>query len=92
MTKYQINLTRIKSSHEDLRTPSVLGWTSALPKIGEPFLLTAEPLDPCYALRIINTSIVQEIREDRGLFWTKYSSYHYEILETKEEAKEGSDA
>jgi len=88
--KYKVKLTKQKSTHNNLRTDEVSGFTFDLPTIGESFRMFADPLetqDPD-AVRIILTSPVRKIPVEVGenmLFETANSTYILEVEETTDD-------
>jgi hypothetical protein len=64
----QVKLTRITSSHDNLRTTDVVGEASAPPTVGHRFVMTAAPLE-AGDIRIVDTSPVQSVEAD-GDFYT----------------------
>jgi len=87
-TSYQVELSRLQSNNNALRTPTVKGVASELPKVGVGFIMTGASLTPGAAFRLIHTSEVTEVGElVDGLidFDTLNSSYVLEILPDEEE-------
>lgn len=84
----QVQLTRLSSSHQNLRTPEIIGEIARLPQVGEPLLLVGAPLDPEANVRLIETTPITEIRlhtEEGSLeFWTCNSHYGLQILDMDE--------
>jgi hypothetical protein len=85
-------LTKIESSHNNLRTSQVEGTYEALPKVGERFKLVSESLDSEIrnqgGSRLIDTSPVQQILSASNEvieFKTTNSHYLFERLETQEQ-------
>ena len=52
-------LTKISSTHQNLRTPSVVGEFDSLPAAGDVFTMTAPPLVEG-AFRYIETSLIEQ--------------------------------
>lgn len=75
----KVRLTRLESSHRNLRTDSVEGDAPRLPKVGHRFSMAAAPLDPAADIRLIETSPVFELVP--GGFKTMNSHYQLEVLE-----------
>lgn len=78
-------LTRILSTHQNVRTREVEGITNQLPEVGQIFNLVGEPLDEKTSVRVIVTSPVKEVRhhpeEGSMEFWTENSHYGLQILD-----------
>lgn len=53
-----VKLTKIESTHNNVRTKETVGDTPSLPVVGEPFLMYSESLTPGADLRIIRTTHV----------------------------------
>jgi hypothetical protein len=74
---YKVTLTKV-SGGIGVRTVSVSGICDDYPIVGEPFIMTAAPIDEKCDIRIISTSIVQSITgKDNGVvIETMNSTYH----------------
>jgi len=75
-------LTRIKSTHNNLRTDEVIGETDDLPIVGESFSMSGEGIE--FGTRLIFTTPVknlEKIGEKIYIFSTKNSEYKLEFLE-----------
>lgn len=73
-------LTRIKSSHQNLRTDEVVGELLYLPEIGGPIRMAAEGLE--FGTRVIVTSPVIDIEQPDDSTYiceTANSIYHIHI-------------
>ncbi len=79
---FKVKLTKIESSHKNLRTDIVEGLTESMPVVDQDFVMFAEALEPGGTIRYIRTSPVKEVTEDRnGLsFKTNNSSYRLELI------------
>jgi hypothetical protein len=75
----RVLLSRVKSTHTRLRTDTVLGWTNALPAVGEPFVMSADPLDPAASMRLVTTTPVVALGAG-GEFSTENSTYRLELV------------
>lgn len=73
-----VKLTKIKSSHQILRTETVVGDAAELPAVGKRFTMTSEPLDTGMDIRFIQTSAVTEVTATG--FTTANSEYQLEVL------------
>lgn len=71
-------MTRLDSSHQNLRTDSVEGDAPRLPAIGRRFVMAAPPLDPAADIRLVETSPVMTVSNDG--FTTLNSRYKLEVL------------
>lgn len=79
----KVRLTKIESTHSNLRTDLIEGKCIDLPEIGESFFVVAPPLDPTKDFRMVNTSEVKELTtlpDGKILFKTANSTYEIEIL------------
>lgn len=84
-------LTKIRSTHSNLRTDEILGETLCLPVAGMCFVLDSDALSPIpvdmpegsYYLRRIMTTPVQSVErmENEYLFVTENSTYKLELLD-----------
>ena len=74
----KVRLTRIESSHSNLRTDTVEGDLLYWPVVGESIIITAEPLVES-GMRLVRTSSVCKIEGD--LFHTRNSVYRLERLD-----------
>ncbi len=80
---YYVELTRLSSTHRNLRTDSVVGYCREMPKKGARFLLTGEGLSHPTLTRVVETTPVQAIvpRLDGVLdFFTENSRYHLRVI------------
>lgn len=84
----QVQLSRLSSSHQNLRSSEIIGEIDRLPQVGKPLLLVGAPLDPEASVRLIETTPITEIRhhtEEGSLeFWTRNSHYGLQILDMDE--------
>jgi len=79
----KVLLTKLFSSHENLRTRSVMGFSHDLPVVGEPFVLFSNPLDPAASIRVVRTTPVEKTLDPpngSSEFWTANSHYRIDIL------------
>jgi len=83
--KYEVRLTQIRSTHNNVRTPKIDGVCQHLPEVGQFFIMVGPPLDPAASQRYLRTSYVQRVEEDEEnvyFFDTENSRYKLEVLET----------
>lgn len=74
----KVTLTKLKSSHQNLRTNVITGHTNMLPTKGFPFVLYGEPLTEEGDGRVVVTTPVTEViqeRDDYLEFTTANSTY-----------------
>lgn len=80
----QVRLTRVKSTHNLLRTPEVVGDSNSLPLvIGKCFSMTAPSLTTFASIRYVETTPIEEIiqQDDKTYeFRTQNSTYKLELL------------
>ena len=76
-------LTKVTSTHNNLRTDQIVGKTLKLPTIGQSFQMTSEPLTPGTDIRVITTSLVEEFKDEDGVieFKTRNSTYLLQVLD-----------
>jgi len=92
---YKIKLTKIKSTHNNLRTDTIEGVCHELPEVGAGFSMYGAGLE--FGVRSVRTSRIEEVDETttRGgkymTFKTMNSEYHLEILDVLEEETQPSD-
>lgn len=75
---YTVNLRKIESTHENLRTDTVVGLAPNLPQRGKQSFMYSEPLNKESDLRYIHTSIVKKVKfTENGsiVLWTQNSIY-----------------
>lgn len=81
----QVILTRLESTHRNLRTSEVVGETNELPQKGRTFRMVGAPLDKKADFRVVSTTPIRETRhhvEEGSLeFWTENSHYGLQILD-----------
>jgi len=77
-----IKLTRIESTHNNLRTDSTVGTCVMLPTVGFSFVVLGDSLTEGLDWRLITTTEVTELRLSKGVYYfkTKNSSYTLEVL------------
>lgn len=80
--KLPCRLTKIKSTHSNLRTDVIVGFCLGAPKMGESFTMFAPPLVTQADLRVITTTEVQAIAQIGQTydFNTMNSTYKLELL------------
>lgn len=80
--EHNVKLTRISSSHRNLRTDTVIGTCNRLPELHCHFGMYAEPIDPSKDIRYVQTTPVTELTVEGQLykFRTKNSVYELEVL------------
>ena len=80
----KIKLTKIESSHNNVRTKETIGEAPILPEIGKSFILFGDSLEFEGGIRTIHTSTIEEIEkitEKELIIKTLNSTYKIEILE-----------
>ncbi len=77
---HKVRLTKIKSSHSNLRTDVIEGETRALPAIGSGFVMFGKGLE--YGTRMVYTTAIQSLIRtgDEIQFETANSTYLLEVL------------
>lgn len=80
MNTYRVILTKLNSSHNNLRTDVIEGYTVTLPAEGVEFIMWSEGLE--FGTRYVRTTAIQTVeRIDRIYeFNTLNSKYRLEIL------------
>jgi hypothetical protein len=73
-----VRLTRVTSTHQNLRTDEVVGDAMQLPIVGRSFVMMAPPLDPTATVRMVATGPVKALLADG--FTTENSHYKLEVL------------
>ena len=88
----KVILSKILSTHENLRTDVIKGNTLELPEIGLRFMLTGESLDNEMDVRVVLTSKVvwtSHYCDNEGnqsiKFATENSTYNLEVLHEQQE-------
>jgi hypothetical protein len=79
---YRVTLTKLSKNKNAFRTQSIDGFCNALPKVGNGFIVLAEPLESG-DVRKVWTSNVKEIisKGKRDIrFLTQHSEYHLGIV------------
>lgn len=74
----RVRLTKVESTHNNLRTDVVEGECSHLPTIGLRFVMYSDPVEVFGNMRYVSTSPVQAITQDG--FRTLNSTYKLEVL------------
>ncbi len=82
--KRKVIFSKIENSHNRLRDDVIEGICLALPTVGRPFYLAAEPRDPKLkgkGVREVNTSVVKEIvsHKDNVIRFKTHSGSIYEV-------------
>lgn len=78
----KVTLHKLKSNHQHLRTDTVAGETQSLPTKGFPFVMYSEPLTEDGDIRVVTTTLVTEVVQERDgylEFTTVNSTYGLEI-------------
>lgn len=86
----QGKLTRLESSHSNLRTDYMPGFFANLPQVGTAFAILGEPLTRGAIARSVVTSTIQEVTELSDTeyeFKTRNSTYRLEIYPDKKEKR-----
>lgn len=86
MIIYKVRLTKIVSTHNNLRTNEIEGMSSSLPVVGQGFNLTGESLTKGMNARLVSTTEIKEI-EQKGneyIFKTLNSTYKLEVLDIED--------
>lgn len=81
---YKVKLTKVKSTHTNLRTDTVEGTAFALPEVGDSFAMFGEPLDPNVGnMRGVYTTEIKSCERigNEFQFTTLNSTYRLEVLE-----------
>jgi hypothetical protein len=83
---YQVKLTKIKSTHNNLRTDVIEGKTFKLPEVGDSFAMFGEPLTEGFDTRAVYTTEIKvcDRQGNEFMFVTENSTYKLEVLETLE--------
>lgn len=82
-TIYTVLLTKMESTHNNLRTDSVEGKTLQLPVVGENFRLIGKSLTEGPTYRAIETSQIAEVVKDddyKYTFKTANSTYKLSVI------------
>ena len=87
--EYEGIFSNESEDHNNLRTNSMKGRFTKLPKIGQRFSIVGESLTPGGSLRYINTSIVMGVESELPgqtiVFFTENSKYRLDYSEIEEE-------
>lgn len=79
-----VKLTRIKSSHDKLRTDSMEGRSPNIPEVGFCIEVFGKPLTPGASFRKITTSEIMEVEyystERKFVFSTQNSTYELDVF------------
>ena len=83
--EYQVKLTKLRSSHKNLRTDVVEGIALDLPKEGDYFQIFGEGLE--FGTRVVTTTAIQKVEKlgNEYLFHTLNSTYKLEVLDELKE-------
>lgn len=89
----RVRITRLRSTHDKLRTDSVEGDSMTLPRAGGRVVVVGQPLTPGADHRVVTTSEVRSVFQDNGafLFTTLNSTYRMELLDEEEPTWPGAD-
>lgn len=77
-------LTKVESTHNNLRTNEIVGRPLFIPEVGRSFIMWSEPLDKDMDIRQITTSVVKSVEligDNLYEFKTMNSIYKLEILD-----------
>lgn len=93
MPQHNVRLTKVTSTHNNIRTQEIVGWCNDVPTPGESFQMFAPPLDPDAEFRMVTTTLVKSIeasQDPQGLlgplvFRTQNSTYTLEFLQAPKE-------
>lgn len=79
---YNVKLTKMRSTHGNLRADEVFGQTLDLPTVGKSFILIADPLDAKAEFRSVFTTEIKLVEKmgDTYEFHTLNSTYRVEVL------------
>ncbi len=82
MKTYKVKLTKVRSSHSNVRTNEIEGETLDLPEAGKSFVLIGESLAFKGGGRIIETTLIEKVEkmDNEYLFHTANSTYKLEVL------------
>lgn len=58
----KVILTKLESSHNNVRTPEIKGLLQCPPEIGKSLIVLSEPLDQTKDVRVIKTTPVESIK------------------------------
>ena len=75
---FSITMTKVESTHKNLRTDVVKGLAPELPQIGKHFFMYSnEVLTPDTSIRYVYTSLIQDVKEKDNeiVFRTENSVY-----------------
>lgn len=80
--KHKVRLTKIKSTHSNLRTDIIEGETDELPEVGKHFLLLGVSLTQGMDTRMVTTTKIQTVNivNSEYEFTTLNSTYKLEVL------------
>lgn len=78
-------LTRLQSSHQNLRSDEIEGTAPSLPQVGKNFILFGDPLAKGAIARLVATTPVKRIEPDPDNgsmeFWTANSHYGLQVVD-----------
>lgn len=82
---HNVRLTKLSSSHKNLRTDVIEGTAPNLPEKGQSFVVFGESLTPENNVRVVQTTEVQSVETmgNEHVFQTLNSTYKVEVLEDK---------
>jgi len=70
---YNVTFEKVHNDHDRLRDDTITGQCAKLPKVGEPFCMTAPPRDAGDG-RLVTTNFVTEVEEVGGIYTFKTAS------------------
>ena len=78
---YEVKLTQLSSSHNNVRTKEIVGKCYNLPKVGNAFFMVAAPLDKRAAVRYFHSSRIEKVtgKYPKFRFKTLNSLYKLEV-------------
>ncbi len=82
MKTYKVKLTKVRSSHSNVRTNEMEGEAISLPCVGQSFVLIGKSLEFEGGGRIIETTPIEKVEKmnNEYLFHTANSTYKLEVL------------
>lgn len=78
---HKVRLTKIKSTHNILRTDVIEGESPWLPEVGKAVIVTGEGLE--FGYRVVHTTTIQSMEKIDNVyrFKTRNSTYELEVLD-----------
>lgn len=79
---YQVRLTKVKSTHQNLRSDVIEGTTYELPKVGNSFSMFGPPLNTEASFRGVYTTEIKVCERvgDQFQFVTENSTYKLDVI------------